>query len=104
MKKTELLNGNRKMIYEYLVEFIEKNGYSPSLSEIMTGVGCSSRSIVKNTMQQLVKMGLISYKPKLNRTITLNDYRWVKVEKSRIENNRVGCYGGYKQRSQSPHT
>lgn len=45
--------------YEFIVTYIKKHGYSPSVREIMAGVGCKSTSSVQLILVSLIDKGLI---------------------------------------------
>ena len=78
--KTEKKNGieSRKKIYDYIVNFITENGYSPSMREISEGTGLMSTSTVREHLKMLEMLGKIHIKEGKNRTISLVGFKLVK--------------------------
>lgn len=72
--RTETTNKERE-IWNFIKEFIEKNGYSPTVREICVGVNLKSPSSVMMYLKNMRKAGSIDYKDESPRTITLTGYR-----------------------------
>ena len=53
------LTRRQKQVFDFLVDFINRNGYSPSFEEIGGGLGLSSLATVHKHMQTLEKKGLL---------------------------------------------
>src|SRR5208337_3035832 len=53
------LTRRQKQVFDFLVDFINHNGYSPSFEEIGAGLGLSSLATVHKHMQTLEKKGFI---------------------------------------------
>jgi repressor LexA len=53
------LTRRQKQVFDFLVEFINRNGYSPSFEEIGDGLGLSSLATVHKHMQTLERKGFI---------------------------------------------
>jgi repressor LexA len=53
------LTRRQKQVFDFLVNFINRHGYSPSFEEIGTGLGLSSLATVHKHMQTLEKKGFI---------------------------------------------
>ena len=70
----------RNEIYDFIVQFMLINQYSPSVREIKEGVGLKSTSSVFTHMEKLKKEGKIDYNSGNSRTITLSGYKLVKTE------------------------
>lgn len=70
----------REMVYKFLVEFIKKNGYSPSIREICAGTYLSSTASVCNHLLTLEDEGKIKMKGNTFRSISLVGYEFRKVE------------------------
>lgn len=70
----------RKKIYDFLVEFITKNGYSPSIREICAGTGIASTSNVHHHLSVLEDMGKIHMKENTTRAISIVGYEFKKSE------------------------
>lgn len=74
------VRGNgRERVYNFIVEFIKKNGYSPSVREICMGTGLKSTSSVYNHLLTLQFLGKIVMKENIPRSIRLIGYNLVKV-------------------------
>lgn len=69
---------SRKRVYNFIVEFIMQNGYSPSVEEISVGSGVSSKASVRDCLLMLQMMGKIDMKRNTARTIRLVGYKLVK--------------------------
>lgn len=79
-KLQEQGNATRKRIYDFLVEFITMNGYSPTIREICSGIGLNSTATVHNHLLILERLGMIHMKENAPRTISLVGYKFVKVD------------------------
>lgn len=73
---------SRKRVYDFIVDFIMQNGYSPSVDEITVGSGVSSKASVHDCLLMLQMMGKIEMKRNMARTIRLVGYKLVKVEEA----------------------
>jgi repressor LexA len=71
----------REQIYNFLVDFIKKNGYAPSVREICTGTDLSSTSSVYMHLLKLEDEGKIQVKRKSTRAIKLVGYEFIKVKR-----------------------
>src|SRR5512147_218594 len=49
----------QKEIYDYVADFVQRNGYSPSFEEIGEGMGLSSLATVHKHISNLEKKGLL---------------------------------------------
>ena len=72
----------REQIYNFLVDFIKKNGYAPSVREICTGTDLSSTSSVYMHLLKLEDEGKIQVKRKSTRAIKVIGFQFVKMEES----------------------
>ena len=71
---------SRRRIYNFIIEFITKNGYSPSIREICSGTNIKSTSTVRRQLLVLGKMGMIRSTMNKSRTISAVGYKFVKVK------------------------
>ena len=71
----------REQIYNFLVDFIKKNGYAPSVREICTGTNLSSTSSVYMHLLKLEDEGKIQVKRKSTRAIKVVGYEFIKVKR-----------------------
>lgn len=71
----------REQIYNFLVDFVKKNGYAPSVREICTGTNLSSTSSVYMHLLKLEDEGKIQVKRKSTRAIKLVGYEFIKVKR-----------------------
>lgn len=70
----------RQRIYDFLVEFITNNGYSPTIREIADGTGLKAKSWVHHHLSVLEDMGKIHTQNGKSRTISVVGYKFVKVD------------------------
>ena len=75
-------NKSRERIYSFLVDYIEKNGFAPSIREICTGTNLKSTSNVRSYLEKLEDEGRIEMKRYSPRAIKLVGYEYRKVEES----------------------
>ena len=73
-------NETRQRMYDFIVEFMTKNGYSPSIREIAEGIGLKSVSNVYDHLTILEQHGKIKMEEGKPRTISLVGYKFVKVD------------------------
>ncbi len=62
-------------VLEYLQDFTEEKGYSPSYREIQAGLGLSSVSAVAEHIDNLVEKGVIRKVPGAARSLEILDYK-----------------------------
>lgn len=62
-------------VLNFLEDFTEENGYSPSYREIMTGLGLSSVSAVAEHVDNLVAKGVLRKVPGAARSLEVLDYK-----------------------------
>lgn len=72
-------NGTRQRVYDFLVEYIKKNGYAPTVREIGEAVSIKSTSNVVHHLIKLEDEGRIEMKDKAPRAIRLVGYEFMKV-------------------------
>lgn len=65
-------------VYNFIVAYITKNMYSPSVRDICKAIGINSTSAVWVHLEALKRWGLIDYKPAQTRSIVLKGYKLVK--------------------------
>lgn len=70
----------RDKVYDFILEYIEKNGCAPSVREIAEEVGLKSTSSVAHHLSVLEEEGKIEIKGNSSRAIKLVGYKFVKVE------------------------
>lgn len=71
MKPEKTLSGRQREILEFLSDFIEKNGYPPSVREIGEAVGLSSSSTVHSHLNALETKGFIKRDPSSARALAV---------------------------------
>ena len=62
-------------VLNFLEDFTEENGYSPSYREIMAGLGLSSVSAVAEHIDNLVSKGVLRKVPGAARSLEVLDYK-----------------------------
>ncbi len=65
------ITGTTRRVYQFISDFIDTNGYSPSVREIGRGVGLKSTSSVAAHIVKLQDSGYIRKTSECPRTITL---------------------------------
>ena len=63
--------GKDDLVFEYIGEFIGKEGYSPSYQEIMLGTGITTKGTVHNILNRLANSNRIKMVPGVSRTIQI---------------------------------
>ena len=71
-RRSEGLGKRHKKILEFLSEFQDQNGYSPSIREIGESIGVRSTSLVDYYLKQLEELGYISREQHISRSICLS--------------------------------
>ncbi len=62
-------------LINFVQDFTEEKGYSPSYREIMAGMGLSSVSAVAEHVDNLVEKGVLRKNPGTARSLEILDYR-----------------------------
>ena len=62
-------------VLEFLEDFTEREGYSPSYREIMAGLGLSSVSAVAEHIDNLVEKGVLRKVPGAARSLEILNYK-----------------------------
>ncbi|MBR2754042.1 hypothetical protein IKD82_02705 [Candidatus Saccharibacteria bacterium] len=65
----------QQALLNYLQDFEEENGYSPSYREIQSGLGLSSVSAVAEHVDNLVAKGVLRKVPGAARSLEVLDYK-----------------------------
>ena len=73
--KAVKLTKKQLAVLDFLQDFTEENGYSPSYREIMTGLGLSSVSAVAEHVENLVEKGVLKKVPGAARSLEVLDYK-----------------------------
>jgi repressor LexA len=66
------LSERQRRILEFLAEYIEENGYPPSIREIGAAVGITSTSVVSYNLRRMEESGYISREPEVSRGLKLS--------------------------------
>lgn len=72
---TVKLTKKQLAVLNFLQDFTEENGYSPSYREIMSGLGLSSVSAVAEHVENLVEKGVLRKVPGAARSLEVLDYK-----------------------------
>lgn len=73
--KTQKLTKKQLAVLEFIQDFTEEKGYSPSYREIMAGLGLSSVSAVAEHIENLVGKGVLRKNPGAARSLEILDYK-----------------------------
>lgn len=65
----------QQAVLNFLEDFTEEKGYSPSYREIMTGLGLSSVSAVAEHIDNMVAKGILRKVPGAARSLEVLDFR-----------------------------
>src|ERR1700753_355865 len=65
------INKRQRQVYDFLHDFIQRNGYSPSFEEIGEGLGLSSLATVHKHVSNLEQKGLLKRDYNRSRSIDL---------------------------------
>ena len=68
-RRSQGLSERHRKILEFLTQFQESNGYSPSIRQIGDSIGVKSTSLVDYYLNQLQEMGLIEREDRISRSI-----------------------------------
>ena len=77
-------------LLEFLEDFTEREGYSPSYREIMAGMGLSSVSAVAEHVDNLVSKGVLRKVPGAARSLEILDYKHEETVKL-FRERMMGC-------------
>lgn len=69
-----MLTENEQKVYQFLLEYINKNLYAPKTEEICDGTGFKSKSTVNAILKSLQEKEYIEIKPKQSRAIRVVGY------------------------------
>lgn len=86
----EPLQKRQAVIFDFLVSFIDTNGYPPSIREIGEAVGISSSSTVHSHLERLEKKGYIKRNIKCGRPRSLQITGKREVGANALRRNRSG--------------
>ena len=70
----------RSSVYEFIVDFITSNGFSPSMREIANGTGIKSTATVHEHLFMLEQMGMIRTQGRKSRTISVVGYGFIRLK------------------------
>jgi repressor LexA len=70
MTNTEL-TPKQKELFDWISQFIDQHGYSPSVREMMRGVKLKSPAPVQSRLEILRKKGLVSWVDRQTRTVRI---------------------------------
>ncbi len=73
--KAHKLTKKQLAVLEFIQDFTEEKGYSPSYREIMAGLGLTSVSAVAEHVENLVEKGALKKVPGAARSLEVLDYR-----------------------------
>ena len=67
------LTKKQTIVYQYIADFIDSQGYSPSYRDICAGLGLSSVSAVAEHVDNLVRLGALRKVPGTARSLEVVD-------------------------------
>ena len=72
---TTKITKKQQAVLDYLQDYTEENGVSPSYREIMNGLGLSSVSAVAEHIDNLIAKGVLKKNPGEARSLEILDYK-----------------------------
>ena len=85
--KTESMTGGKIMknktkekVYSFILKYIKKYGYAPTVRDIAEGIGLKSTSSVHNHLKKLQEDGKIEMHGNSPRAIKISGYRYTKLD------------------------
>lgn len=63
-----------KEVLEFVIQFKQTNGFSPTVREIANGINTKSTDHVRNMLQDLMDKGYINMREKSPRTIVVKKF------------------------------
>lgn len=82
-----MIGETRHRVYDFLVDYIKRNGFPPSIREITKAIGLKSTSGVYSHLKKLQEEGLIEIHGNSSRAIKILGYEFVKI----TEVNKETC-------------
>ena len=73
--KVQKITKKQQAVLNFLEDFTEENGYSPSYREIQSGLGLSSVSAVAEHIDNMVSKGILKKVPGAARSLEVLDFR-----------------------------
>ena len=84
------LTKKQLIIFEYIKNYINENGYPPSVRDIADGLNLSSPATVHNHIENLVKLGYLSKDGLKKRALVINEkYRTIPKEEPEVKENGI---------------
>ncbi|WP_176731104.1 hypothetical protein [Robinsoniella peoriensis] len=77
-RRYQCMEKPEEKVYQFLVEYISRHMYPPSVREIAVGIGLRSQSNIPEYLERLKDRGLIDGEPKKSRAIRLTGYIMVR--------------------------
>lgn len=89
-----MLTGRQQEIWDYLVEYVDRHGYPPTVREIGEAVGLASPSTVHAHLANLERAGLLKRDPTKPRALDLLGHRRTQLEpEERADVHRLPLVG-----------
>jgi len=66
------VSDTRQRIVEFIRDFVEQKGYAPTMGEVQTALGLSSKSLVEYHLKALEEEGVITREPQVARGIEVS--------------------------------
>ena len=71
LKEQRMVTPTQHRIYQFIQDYLRKNGYAPSLIEIARGIGVKSKSLIHRYVHALQEQGMLEFATKGYRRIRL---------------------------------
>lgn len=79
-------NKTKEKVYSFILQYIEKSGYAPSIREIAEGINLKSTSSVHSQLRKLEEEGKIEMRKNSPRAIKVTDYEFTRKNEKKFIN------------------
>ena len=87
------LTKRQREIYDFISNFVQNKGYSPSFDEIGSGMGLRSLATVHKHITNLERKGLLKRDYNRSRSIDLLPVRGMRARQKQVESQRLPLLG-----------
>lgn len=79
-------NKTKEKVCSFILQYIEKSGYAPSIREIAEGINLKSTSSVHSQLRKLEEEGKIEMRKNSPRAIKVTDYEFTRKNEKKFIN------------------
>ncbi len=70
------MNDRQQLVYDFIIEYLKKNGYAPSFNEIAKGTDIKSKSSIFKIVRELKSKNLVDFIEGVPRTLKVIGYHF----------------------------